>query len=595
MKNLFLAIIIFPFFVFAQKNNNQISDLKNALDQINLKQNIAIFNSDKIFFTDNDRDKIVHDYFKSKLSQIQQTNDDIKLFQSNESRVGYHYHYQQTYRSIPILGATFDVTIAFDGSIISSFNNLINSTTFSENNFVADLSNGEAIFIFSKNKIVPAYKKHTSYFEVINDADGNTIRQRDTRMYFSNDDTIVTGKVFLPDPLSSQGVIYGQNVTYQHFKDSDYALLNDQRKLISFPATFINDTFYLQNKYAKMVDLNIPSTPQVKSRQPLFDFTRKQDAFKDLMAFYHVYATQLYFQSIGFNNLKNYQIKIDAQSGYADNSFFNFIADSSLNLGIGGIPDAEDGDVPSHEYTHALSWFINSTSNMTDERRSIEEGMCDVIAAIRSKKYTIFNWRKLFNFDGPNPTTQGVSGIWGGRNGNSLKTYNDFINPSDWYGNSEIWSSSILDISEQIGEDAAAILMLTSIYSMPYNVTMPQAATLFLQADSMLNAKAYDWKIYPIFIARKLGSFPTGINDITNSPTFKILNTSGFADGSGDAVIETNLPSTIIVYNINGQKINEAKNISNKIILETSQFEKGFYFIKIENEHGIFTSKIIKF
>jgi hypothetical protein len=593
MRKIFICILFYPICVFSQTNSISTNSLANALDQLNHQTSKALFNSGKISITDESIEKIVHDYYKKSLIEIQKPTDDIKLLHSNNSKIGHHFHFQQTSKNIPIYGATFDITLTNDGNVLSSFNNLINSATFSENNFVPDQTMGDAMYVVSNNSLIPAYKNKAGYNELINDINGKLVRQRDTRLFFNNDDTTVTGKVFLPDPLSSQSVIYGQNGTYQHFNDSDYALLNDQRILVSFPATFRNDSFYLANRYARIVDLAAPYTDTVKSKQPVFDYLRSKNAFKDLMAFYHVYATQMYYQSIGFNNLKNYQIKIDAQSGYADNSFFYFNGDSSLNFGIGGIPDAEDGDIPSHEYTHALSWFINATPNMSTERRAIEEGICDVIAAIRSKRYTTFNWRKLFNFDGANPIKPGISGFWGGRMGDSPKTYSDLI--GDYYRDSEIWSSTILDISEQIGEDATAILMLTSIYSMPYNITMPQAANLFLQADSILNAKKYDWKIYPIFNARKLGNYPTGINDITDQSTFKLLNTAGFADGSGDAIIETTIPSTITVYSINGQQLINTKNISDKIILQTSQFEKGFYFIRIENSNGIFTSKITKF
>ena len=595
MRKLLILFLWIPVFAFAQKNNLAAKDdLLRALQDLNEQTSRATFNSERIPLSDANLEKTVHNYFKSKLPEIQKVNDDIKLLHKNTSRIGNHFHFQQTSNNIPIYGATFNVSISFDGLLLSSFNNLVDSKKFSEVGFVLDQTKGEAIFIYTQNENVPAYKKQENYYEVITDIDGNIIRQRDMRMFFSNDDTTVTGKVFLPDPVSSQGIIYGRNGTYQHFNDSDYALLNDQRKLVSFPATFMNDTFYLQNKYAKMVELNLPSTPQVKSKQPFFDFTRSKDGFKDLMAFYHIYATQIYYQSIGFYNLANYQIKADAQSGTVDNSYF-YPTDTTLNFGTGGIPDAEDGDIPSHEYTHALSFFINATPNMSDERRAIEEGICDVIAAIRSKKYTVFNWRKIFNFDAPNPITSGLNKFWDGRNGVSSKTYDDIVIPGNPYPNSEIWSSTILDITEQIGEDSTAILMLTSIYSMPYNVTMPQAAVLIMQADSMLHNKMYNWKIGPVFNARKLGYFPTGINNVINSDNFKIYNTSAFADGSGDAMIELNTISNITMYNLQGQKIYEQKQVSGEINLSSLKFETGFYFLIIENQNGISTKKLARF
>ncbi|MFI5221909.1 MAG: T9SS type A sorting domain-containing protein, partial [Bacteroidia bacterium] len=132
-------------------------------------------------------------------------------------------------------------------------------------------------------------------------------------------------------------------------------------------------------------------------------------------------------------------------------------------------------------------------------------------------------------------------------------------------------------------------------YSMPYNITMPQAAILVMQTDSMLHYKMYNWKMGPVFNARKLGNFPTGINDVSNSKEFKIFNTLAFAEGSGDALIELTSPSNIFIYDLKGRKIREMKNVFGQFKIKNSEFESGFYIITVENDLGKTNSKLIKF
>ena len=223
----------------------------------------------------------------------------------------------------------------------------------------------------------------------------------------------------------------------------------------------------------------------------------------------------------------------------------------------------------------------------------MEEGICDIMAALYSKSYSDFNWRLLYNWDGHNE-------FWSGRDANTIngnlgriKTYSDI--DGNRYDDCVIWSSCILDMYDDIGREKITKLLINMIYSLTPNTSMKDAAKLFMQADSILYGNYDAWKIGKYFNQRELGSFSAGVNDIVNSATFKVLNTAAFSDGSGDAIIETILPSNICIYNINGQKLVDIKNNSDKIVIQTSQYQKGFYFITIENTNGVFTSKLIKF
>lgn len=588
MKNLLLTLTLCPLIAYAQLQPATSVVQPNGYQQLlQMESRVAVSNipQQPVAQTSDIKQLLQHVF-----PELNNPNTDVQLVYQTTSRIGKHYSFQQTFKGIPIHKATCNLTLNQSGAIVSSFNLLVSTAGWENSVFTIDASMGKPIWIVSEQTPIAAYKKVSGTIMEITDVQGRYIAATAGAYYY--EDTMVSGKVFLPDPLTSQQVIYGQNGTYQHFNDSDYALLNDAREDVMFPATLSNGVFTLENRYAKIVDLASPWIAPVTGTTPVFDYTRSQAGFKETMVMYHIYHTQLYFQSLGFDEMKDYQIKVDAHSSTGDNSSFNFPTDSSLNFGTGGVPDAEDGDVPCHEYTHAMSWFLNPTENMNNERRAIEEAMCDVIAAAQSRTYTDFNWRLLFNFDAPNPITAGLTKFWSGRNGNSTKTYDNYVGSP--YTDAEIWLSTMLDIAEAIGNDTAAILMLHSIYSMPENCTMPQAAQLYMQADSILFNKAHAWKIGPVFNARKMGNFDVGLAEQALAlKRLVIQNSAAFALGTGNAVVDIPFAINYTVTDIQGRII-EQKSSDGKIVLQPETFTQGVYILTIRSDAGQTSLKFVR-
>jgi hypothetical protein len=592
MKKFLLLFMGIPVIVLAQVQQPATIGLEGyqQIKQAEARVAIAEFGTQTGLQGNNLLPTDIKAFIQNKYPELQQPHTDIELFYQTSSKLGTHYTFQQTYEGIPIYKAKIHMAVNGNGVVLSSFNLLVSTNGWSNQPFSVQSELGKPMWIVSGQHPIAAYQKVDGTIIRITDTRGQTIATKDGAYYY--EDTLVAGKVFLPDPLTSQQVIYGQDGTYKHFNDSDYALLNDQRKDVTFPATFANGVFTLENQYVKLMDLATPAGEPVTSTTPVFNYTRSQDGFKEVMVMYHLYATQLYYQYLGFDELKNYQIKVDAHSSTGDNSSFNFPSDSSLNFGTGGIPDAEDGDVPCHEYTHALSWFINPSPNMNSERRAIEEAMCDVIAANFSKKYNGFNWRLMYNFDAPNPIASGLSKFWSGRDGNSSKTYMNYSGSP--YTDAEIWLSTMLDIAEAIGNDTTAMLMLNSIYSMPENCTMPQAAVLFMQTDSILFNKAFGWKIGPIFNERMLGNFPTALSEQSAIlREFVIQNSAAFASGSGTALIRIPFASTYSIRDMQGKELVH-KRADGTIELQPQDFTPGIYIITIMAESGQTTMKFVR-
>jgi hypothetical protein len=595
MHKFILFLLLLPFTVFAQSPQPLTEALSNAVKQIENAPAIAKFEQLAIPIkgTQSIADA-VRNYYQKQHPFLQQQATDINLLHAKHTVIGWHLYFQQIYNGFPVLGATLKVNLNDQGVTLSVFDKLANTQYWNvQGSLNAAVEN--RVWLIVNDEPIIAYQQSVSGYQRLYDAQGNLIIEKDTRLYFLHDDTIVSAKVFRPDPLTPIGVIAGLNGTYQHFKDSDYALINNQRVDVKLPVTFNGSVFQLKNKYARIYDTSFkaPNIDPATSLTPTFNFTRQQNGFKDVMALYHVTNTQEYLHSLGIDEVK-YQLKIDAHSSTSDQSYFEYDGDTSLNFGTGGVPDAEDADVIVHEFTHAVSFSINPSINMSSERRAIEEATCDIMAAIYSKRYAPFNWRRLFNWDAPNPFATGVNPFWNGRNGNSTKTYANLT--SDPYGSSEIWTSTLLDIEEQIGSDSTIMLMFASLASYTDNTTMPQAAQLFMQADSVLINKHFGWKIGPVFNARLLGNFPTSINEqlnLTNGLT--ILNTQSFASGEGNAIVNIPLLANVVVYDIQGKKLMEYTKQQGPLVLNPADFTSGIYIVRITAENAQLSLKILKY
>jgi hypothetical protein len=521
---------------------------------------------------------------------LNQPNSSIRLIAQQTSQLGRHFQFEQLYQGVRIYGAYLRISLHSDGSFIQASEHLIQIPSDAT---VLSSANAPDYYLYADHKLIPLFRKGLS---IIN-ATGEVIKVLEDRFYLNNDDTLVSGKVFNHDPLTSSGHIYGQNGTWQHFNDSDYSLLNDQRVLVNFPATLENGKFLLKSQFAIVEDLDSPANVVATSTTPMFDFTRKQDGFKDVMVYYHVLHTRDYFMSLGFTSKLQYRQRMDSHSKYDDNSFFS-TSDTTLNFGVGCIPDAEDGDVPCHEYTHAMSFDINPTPVMNGERRAIEEGLCDVTAAVQSYKTTTFNWRYLYNFDGPNPVYGGNSVCWGGRNGQSDKTYS--IKNGNPYKDCEIWASCLLDIAEhaQMGHDTLMILMLNSIALMTQGTTMPQAAQMMLDTDSLLFDGRHKLLMGYFFNRREFGIFPESVESIHSLPSwFTLYNSLGFALGEGQLIIHHTgeQPYQLMIYDINGKEIFTGSISNGDQEITPDHFNSGLYVIKILEKGNCYTQKLVRF
>ena len=99
-----------------------------------------------------------------------------------------------------------------------------------------------------------------------------------------------TGLVFYPNPVVTSG-----NPALTDQNDADYAALNSQR--VSVPLIGLDGSGFLRGTWANVVSET--GNPAFET-DCTFDYTRHDDRFEQVMAYYWVTQSQLYTRSLGF-------------------------------------------------------------------------------------------------------------------------------------------------------------------------------------------------------------------------------------------------------------------------------------------------------
>ena len=156
-----------------------------------------------------------------------------------------------------------------------------------------------------------------------------------------------TGSVFMVNPVQSSG---DETLT----DDKDAASAVPATAYATVPLRNLDGSGNLVGTWANVVS---STGPLAYSTTNTFTYTRDDDRFEQVMAYFWVNQAQEYLQSLGFGstlpavNAESQDVRID-QYGI-DNSYSTDKKDF-IRLGKGGVDDAEDGEVIVHEYGHAV-------------------------------------------------------------------------------------------------------------------------------------------------------------------------------------------------------------------------------------------------
>lgn len=597
---------------FAQKNSGSGGEVSKH--PVDLRRSVSSFNCGKIESLDS---AVVEQYLLTNLKNIERPKHSLELIKFKRSKTGWHYHYQQNYLGKKVYRGTVKINLDNKGNVLSIFDNtypiaadprgnfpetedthkIVQALYHSENLLNRILS--EKVYFYTGREIIPALRiefwdVNGSFFEVIIDEEAKVIYERDMNMYFSKKktnsvDTPAVARIFNPDPLTTAGVEYG--APYEDAADTDITQLNMQRQQVIIDVAFIDDTFRLESNYCKINEHSIPIVNPVTSLTPDFEFTRSQDGFEDVNAFYHINVYHDYIKDqLGFDNIVDYQIWVDTHGmGGADNSNFSHAGNPPrLSFGEGGVDDAEDGDVIIHEYGHAISHSAAPGTNNGADRPSLDEGIGDYFAASYSKSINQYNWEKIFSWDGHNE-------FWNGRVVNSTKHYPEDLG-TNIYKNAEIWSSVMMQINGDIGREVTDEVLIESLFSYESNITMNDAACLLLQASQTLYTGQYSFAVSSWLEQRGFSGCGIGINE-RNSTQALLFNTIAFAKGDGDASVRFDQPQTgeILIIDAAGRIVHSEAffNIS-ELKMSSETLESGIYLMKVTSQNVSGCYKLMK-
>lgn len=574
----------------------------------------------------------VHSAVLQRYPQLENAAHEFKTEHLITSPGGTHHTLVQQVDGIPLFRSGIKANLDPSGNIYAFMNYLSFAPTQVKGGFVHTAAEAEAWarrnlpqaetmtavwveknYLPGETGLLPVYRVQTdgrgvqNHWEILLDA--NSLKEvfRDERAIYHRPKTppmppTVDGRgfVFLPDPLTSDQTYYLSSWEYQDSSDQVTPALDNARFLVTLKEiTEDNGVYTLDGPYVTIQDQENPVIPPATSTNGDFFYQRSQPGFEDVMCYYHIDSVQRHIQTLGFTSLANLPVICDPHGlDSTDNS--HFIPPGSgtsgrLAFGQGGVDDAEDADVIVHEYGHALSHYAAPGSNSGFERRGLDEGYGDYVAAMWSYGMGPFRWGDIFTWDGHNE-------FWDGRTSEATYTYPPPTGQQGFYPYGELWATVLMEAYNHpdIGKWVNNRCVFQSMYGNALNGTLADAAKLVLKADSLFYGEAHEAIYRDLFCSKGIltgqqcvvitsvdalgaglgiGVYPNPASEYVN------LSIEGFQPG---------LNLTLEIRSLTGQLLMESPVQSANERFETSRLPAGLYLLQVRNETGILkTEKLV--
>ena len=306
-----------------------------------------------------------------------------------------------------------------------------------------------------------------------------------------------TGAVFVPNPVQSLG---DESLTDQ--KDADAAVPAAAYHDVTL--TNLDGSGHLSGDYATVVG---ETGNRAYSPTNTFRYTRHQDEFEQVMAYYWITEAQNYIQSLGFGQsrrpIDNRPQAVRINQYGLDNSFATDHPKNELRFGKGGVDDAEDAEVILHEYGHAIH-FSQNFSFASEQAGAISEGFADywavTVADVVSKSLGVPEREPLpcvADWD----STSYTSAV-----PHCLRRVDTNLHyPADLNGevhhDGQIWSRALWDIRQALGNVKADTIILQGSFDFP-GTTMPDLANRTVAAAQQLYGPAAATAVQKAFADR---------------------------------------------------------------------------------------------
>jgi hypothetical protein len=408
--------------------------------------------------------------------------------------------------------------------------------------------------------------------------------------YANKKDTLITARVFRPDPLTRLGLTYGGTIVDNG--DAEQPWIAPAYDTVKILATWDSNAgkFLLENKWAVIDEFQSPIVNPVTSTDTNFFYNRSESGFEDCNALYHITNFQEYINSIGYDTLMDMQLQVETHGQFgADNSVFERNGGiPTIKFGTGGVDDAEDADVIIHEYSHGISWSANNNDNFTIERSGLDEGLADYFATSYSRVMNPFNWQNVFNWDGP---------IWGGRIANTSTNY---PTTGNIYAVGEIWNSAMSNIWNDLGPIVTDKLMLESLHFFTNSTTLPEAAQYMLLADTLLFGGIHYYQLCANFSLKGIlqgGCAPASVKNTNEVQSVLVHQSMEFARNEADLLLTFPISTSgsLELYGLDGKKVKQMTwSNSSRVVLSRFDIAAGTYLLKLKTSDEVFQTKIVK-
>lgn len=299
-----------------------------------------------------------------------------------------------------------------------------------------------------------------------------------------------TGLVFDPDPVTALRDTGLSNTSSASSFDNAYVTVT----LSDISQT--SGVYRLDGPWARIADFEQPNTAPSTTTTGNWTARRGNNAFNDVMSYFHIDRNQRYIQSLGYtgkSGIQNAPIEIDSD-GYngADNSHY-IPSSNRIAYGHGGVDDNEDADVILHEYMHAMVHAINNSWTGGDTG-AMDEGFADYWAASNNIDTFAqgFDNARVCNWD-----ANGVDNFWTGRRVDrtnlrydSKQTYGAHVSISGGESD-ELWSTPLFQAllalrDAGVPKSQVDTIILEAQFGLGSNITMPQMATAIVDTAKRL-------------------------------------------------------------------------------------------------------------
>jgi zinc metalloprotease ZmpB len=308
-----------------------------------------------------------------------------------------------------------------------------------------------------------------------------------------------TGSVFVPNPVQSLG---DESLTDQ--KDADAAVPAAAYHEVTL--TNLDGSGHLSGDYATVVS---ETGNPAYSATNTFRYTRHQDEFEQVMAYYWITEAQKYIHSLGFGGplrpIDNRPQAVRINQFGQDNSFATDHPKNELRFGKGGVDDAEDAEVILHEYGHAIH-FSQNFSFASEQAGAISEGFADYWAVTVSDIVdTSLGIPQLE----PLPCVADWDSVsYTSTVPHCLRRVDRNLHyPTDLNGevhhDGQIWSRALWDIRLALGHERADTLILQGSFDFP-GTTMPDLANRTVAAAQQLYGAGVANTVRQAFVDRNI-------------------------------------------------------------------------------------------